>query len=206
MARRYRLKARAQRQEDNRRRIVEAAYQLHMTIGASRATSSAIARLAGVRRPTVQRHFPDLATLFMACTLHGMQVDPPPDPAAWRQIADPRHRLLVALCELYPSYRRRRAVYLDIPNFEGVPGLEMLFAAQAQQMESRRGVLAEGWQIAAERRESLLAALGHAIDFWTWRSLTEGQGLDDEKAAILMSEMVQGSQRDHHDLAFGSSR
>ena len=46
--------------------------------------------------------------------------------------------------------------------------------------------------MAEERRESLMAALGHAIDFWTWRSLTEGQGLDDEKAAILMTEMVQG--------------
>ena len=192
MARRYRLKARADRQENNRRRIVEAAYQLHMTIGASRATTSAIARLAGVRRPTVQRHFPDLVTLFTACTLHGMQLDPPPDPAAWLAVADPGGRLLVALTELYPYYRRNRSVFGDIPNFEGVPGLEALFAAQAQLMDWRRGVLAQGWQVADGRRESLLAALGHAIDFWTWRSLTEGQGLDDEKAALLMTEMVQG--------------
>ncbi|TMD30358.1 MAG: TetR/AcrR family transcriptional regulator [Chloroflexi bacterium] len=195
MARRYRLKARGQRQEKNRQRIVEAAYQLHMTIGASRASTSAIARLAGVRRPTVQRHFPDQLTLFMACTLHGMELDPPPDPAAWQRVADPRHRLLVALCELYPSYRRHRAVYADIPNFEGVPGLEALFAAQAQQMEWQRGVLAEGWDVPDSRRESLMAALGHAIDFWTWRSLTEGQGLDDEKAALLMTEMVQGIEK-----------
>ena len=192
MARRYRLKARAQRQDKNRQRIVEAAYQLHMTIGASRASASAIARLAGVRRPTVQRHFPDLATLFMACSLHGMQVDPPPDPAAWQRIADPRHRLLVALLELYPSFRRRRAVYLDMPNFEGVPGLEAMFAAKAQQSDWQRAALVEGWAVTDERRESLLAALGHAIDFWTWRSLTEGQGLDDEKAALLMTEMVEG--------------
>ncbi|OLC25192.1 MAG: hypothetical protein AUG06_11905 [Actinobacteria bacterium 13_1_20CM_2_65_11] len=192
MARRYRLKARAQRQEDNRRRIVEAAYQLHMTIGASRATTSAIARLAGVRRPTVQRHFPDLVSLFMACSLHGMQLDPPPDPAAWQQLVDPRHRLLTALCELYPYYRRNRAVFGDIPNFEGVPGLEALFAALAQQRDRQRGILAEGWQVADDRQESLMAALGHALDFWAWRSLTEGQGLDDEKAALLMAEMVQG--------------
>src|SRR2546427_10478722 len=192
MARRYRLKARAARQENNRRRIVEAAYQLHMPIGASWASTSAIARLAGVRRPTVQRHFPDLASLFKACTLHGMQLDPPPDPAAWRHVADPHHRLLVALSELYPAFRRRRAVYLDIPNFEGVPGLEALFAAQAQQMEWQRAALAEGWDGPESRRGWLIAALGHAIDFSTWRSLTEGQGLDDEKAALLMTEMVQG--------------
>ncbi len=192
MARRYRLKARAQRQEDNRRRIVEAAYRLHMTIGASRVTASAIARLAGVRRPTVQRHFPDQLTLFMACSLHGMQLDPPPDPTAWKLVADPRQRLVAALCDLYPYYRRNRAVFGDIPNFEGVPGLESLFALLAQQRDWQRGALAEGWQVSDDRRESLMAALGHAIDFWTWRSLTEGQGLDDEKAALLMTEMVQG--------------
>jgi len=41
----------------------------------------------------------------------------------------------------------------------------------------------------------MLAAIGHAIDFWPWRSLTESQGLDDEKAALLMTEMVQGLAR-----------
>ena len=195
MARRYRLKARADRQENNRRRIVEAAYQLHMTIGASRATASAIARLAGVRRPTVQRHFPDLATLFMSCSLHGMQLDPPPDPAAWQLVGDPGRRLLAALCELYPYYRRNRNVFADIPNFSGVVGLEMLWAALAQQKDWQRGVLAEGWEVSESRREWLMAALGHALDFWAWRSLTEGQDLDDEKAAILMTEMVTGIAR-----------
>lgn len=195
MARRYRLKARARRQEDNRRRIVEAAYQLHQTIGASRTTTSAIARLAGVRRPTVQRHFPDLLTLFMACSLHGMQLDPPPDPAAWQRVADPGHRLVSALCELYPYYRRNRAVYADIPEFQNVAGLEALKAAMSQRQGWQRDTLAAGWEVPDDRRESLMAALGHALDFWTWRSLAEGQGLDDEKAALLMTEMVQGTAR-----------
>lgn len=70
--------------------------------------------------------------------------------------------------------------------------MEALFALLAQQREWQRGILAEGWQITEARRESLMAALGHAIDFWTWRSLSEGQGLDDEKSALLMTEMVQG--------------
>jgi hypothetical protein len=67
-----------------------------------------------------------------------------------------------------------------------------MFAAKAQQSDWQRAALGEGWQVADERRELLMAALGHAIDFWTWRSLTEGQSLDDEKAALLMTEMVQG--------------
>jgi AcrR family transcriptional regulator len=192
MARRYRLKARAERQESNRRRIVEAAYQLHITVGASRATASAIARLAGVKRPTVQRHFPDLVSLFMACSLHGMQLDPPPDPAAWQRVADPADRLVGALCELYPYYRRNRAVWADIPNFAGVPGLEALWAGSAQHRDWQRGVLAQGWDISDDRRKTLMAALGHALDFWAWLSLAEGQALDDEKAALLMTEMVRG--------------
>jgi len=54
---------------------------------------------------------------------------------------------------------------------------------------------AQGWEVTEDHRESLLAALGHAIDFWAWRSLTESQGLDDEKAALLMTDMVVGIAR-----------
>ena len=195
MARRYRLRARADRRDTNRRRIVEAAYKLHMTIGASRASASAIARLAGMKRQTVQRHFPDLVSLFVACSLHGQELDPPPDPAAWQREADPGRRLEGALIELYPYYRRNRAVFADIPNFEGVPGLEALWAAYRQHAEWQRAVLAEGWNVTADRHEWLLAALGHVIDYWTWRSITEGQGLDDEQAALLMTEMVRAIAR-----------
>jgi AcrR family transcriptional regulator len=196
MARRYRLKARAERQEDNRRRIVEAAYRLHMTVGPSRTTNNAIARLAGVKRPTVQRHFPDLITLFMACSFHGLQLDPPPDPAAWKRVADPSQRLVGALRELYPYFRRNRSVWADMPNFAGVPGLEALWAAAARQRDWQLAALAQGWDVAEDRGESLMAALGHALDFWAWRSLTEGQGLDDDKAALLMTEMVRGAADD----------
>jgi len=37
----------------------------------------------------------------------------------------------------------------------------------------------------------LLAALGHALDFLTWRSLVRQQGLDDEQAVELMVKMVR---------------
>ncbi len=195
MPRRYRLKARAERQDDNRRRIVEAAYRLHQTVGPSRTTTSAIARLAGVERPTVRRHFPDFLTLFTACSLHGMTIDPPPDASAWAQVADPADRLCRALAELYGSYRRNRAVFADMDNFRDVPGLEGLWAVMNQRTEWQRDVLAQGWDVPASRRATLLAMLTHAIDFLAWRSLTENQGLDDEEAARLMTEMVSGVAR-----------
>lgn len=192
MARRYRLKARAQRQEDNRRRIVEAAYRLHTTVGPSRTTASAIARLAGVKRPTVQRHFPDLLTLFMACSHHGQQLDPPPDPTAWQGTTDPRERLLTALREQYPYYRRNRTVFGDIDKFLEAPGLGVLYQALDQQKNWQRAVLAQGWPVAKDREAALSAALGHALDFYTWQSLAIGQGLEDEQAAALMTQMVLG--------------
>ncbi len=192
MARRYRLKARARRQEDNRRRIVEAAYRLHMTVGPSRTTTSAIARLAGVERPTVQRHFPDLATLFMACSLHGRQLHPAPDPSDWKRIADPRERLLVALGQQYPYYRFHRTLYGDIDQFFETPGLDALRAALREQRERQRDVLALGWPVPKSREVAIRAAIGHALDFWTWKSLTGDQGLTDDEAATLTAQMVQG--------------
>jgi AcrR family transcriptional regulator len=192
MARRYRLKARAQRQDDNRRRIVEAAYHLHMTVGPAHTTTSAIARLAGVERPTVQRHFPDLATLFMACSLHGMQLNPPPDPEDWERIADPRERLRAALGQQYPYYRVHRTLFRDIDQFFETPGLDALRAALGEQRQRQRDVLAQNWLVPMNREAVIAAAIGHALDFWTWKSLTENQGLGDDDAATLMAQMVQG--------------
>ena len=41
----------------------------------------------------------------------------------------------------------------------------------------------------------LLAALGHALDFATWRSLARGQGLDDGRSVHLMVRMVRCAVR-----------
>jgi len=65
--RRYQQRKRAESQAQTRRRIAEAALELHGTVGPARTTISAIAERAGVRRATVYRHFPDERTLFEAC-------------------------------------------------------------------------------------------------------------------------------------------
>jgi AcrR family transcriptional regulator len=68
VARKYELKRRAERQEETRRRIVEAAIELHRTKGPARTTLSDIARLAGVQRHTLYRHFPDERAIGLACS------------------------------------------------------------------------------------------------------------------------------------------
>ena len=59
MPRKYELRRRAERQEETRRRIVQATVELHEAVGPSKTTISAIAERAGVDRSTVYRHFPD---------------------------------------------------------------------------------------------------------------------------------------------------
>ena len=44
-------------------------------------------------------------------------------------------------------------------------------------------------------RDELRAAIGHALAFTTWRSLTREQGLDDSQAAELMCGLVAGVAR-----------
>ena len=54
----YRMKRRAEAEEQTRLRITEAAVELHGSIGPARTTITAVAERAGVQRQTVYRHFP----------------------------------------------------------------------------------------------------------------------------------------------------
>ena len=81
MTRKYELKRRAERQEQTRRRIVEATVGLHESVGPARTTVSAVAERAGVQRLTVYRHFPDERALLAACSGHWIASNPTPDPA-----------------------------------------------------------------------------------------------------------------------------
>ncbi len=86
VSRPYTLKRRAERQDETRRRIVDAAIELHQTIGPTATTISEIAQRAGVGRVTVYRHFPDEPTLARACSGQYFERHPAPDPEEWRSI------------------------------------------------------------------------------------------------------------------------
>jgi AcrR family transcriptional regulator len=79
MTRTYTLKRRAEQQADTRRRIVEAAVDLHGTVGPALTTFSMVAERAGVQRHTLYAHFPDERSLAMACSALAMERDPLPD-------------------------------------------------------------------------------------------------------------------------------
>src|SRR6187401_203303 len=93
MARTYTLKRRAEQQAETRQRIVEAAVDLHGTVGPARTTFSMVAERAGVQRHTLYAHFPDERSLLLACSGLTMERDPLPEAQTWRAITERRERL-----------------------------------------------------------------------------------------------------------------
>jgi AcrR family transcriptional regulator len=189
--RRYQLRKRADAMEETRRRITEAAVELHGSVGPARTTISAVAERAGVQRQTVYRHFPTDADLYAACSQHFYEADPWPDLAHWRAITDPAERLAAALDELYAYYERNDAMLINVLRDETLvdalaPVLEGFWAY----LDDAAGALAEGWGVRGGRRPVLLAATRHAVDFHTWRSLTRDGGVGRAAVAELTSAMI----------------
>src|SRR3954469_14503837 len=108
--RKYELKARAEAQEETRRRITEATVGLHLEVGPAQTTISEIAKRAGVQRLTVYNNFPDEASLLGACSAHYGAQRPPPDPGEWMAMEDPEERTRAALTALYGYYRETEAM------------------------------------------------------------------------------------------------
>ena len=186
MTRKYEQKRRAEKQEETRRRITQAAVELHKSVGPAHATISAIAERAGVQRLTVYRHFPDERALFSACTAHYQADNPPPDPASWAEIPEPGFRLRRALAEVYAYYRRTEPMMANsIRDMPLKPVLFEILAPVFEHWARMQETLSAGWE-ARDQQELLDAALGHALDFGTWRSLVRQQGLTDEQAIELI--------------------
>jgi AcrR family transcriptional regulator len=182
---------RAELEELTRRRITESAVELHGTLGPSRTSFSAIAEHAGVRRSTLYRHFPDEAALFVACSGHYLAANPLPDLGAWAAIADPDERLRVALQETYAHYRRTERMMDNLHRDEPImPTVERTFSRFREYLEAAGNTLMSGRRTRGRARKLERAAIGHALAFYSWRSLTREQGLDDVQAVELMCRLV----------------
>lgn len=188
----YELKQRAERQQETRRRIVEAAVELHSTLGPSRTTVKAIAERAGVTRPTVYAHFPDDRALLLACSGHVRESVPPPDPAAWRSASDPDARMEMALRELYAYYERLEPLLENVERDAVVmPLVAEMNGYRVLYLEEVREVLLQGRPARGRARERVRRAIGHALEFGTWQSLVRRQGATPEEAVQLMASLVR---------------
>jgi AcrR family transcriptional regulator len=187
----YRKRRRAELEAQTRLRITESAVDLHSTLGPSRTSISAVAERAGVRRSTVYRHFPDETALFAACSAHWMASNLPPDLEAWAAIEAPEERIRSALEELYAYYSRTEPMLEKLYRDEQLmPTVKRQFVAFREYLEAARVTLLRGRTERGRARSRTAAAVGHALSFASWRSLTREQGLDDAQAADLMSRLV----------------
>ena len=108
---------------------------------------------------------------------------PPPDPAPWAAVADPRERLRIGLGAIYRW-------------FEHNAGLIACVLADAEHhplvrevSDLRFGPHFDGWGAAlAEGADGHLLRL--ALSFHSWRTLTGDGGLDSAGAAAAMAAAV----------------
>ena len=186
MARTYTLKRRAEQQAETRQRIVEAAVELHSTIGPARTTFSMVAERAGVQRHTLYAHFPDERSLLMACSGHVAEIDPLPDAKPWRAIDDPRERLRTGLAAIYGWYERNAVL----------AGCLMRDAEQhalVREISALRfgPFFAAYHEVLGERLSAAQhAMLGLALSFFTWRTLVRDCGLTSDAAVAAMVHAI----------------
>lgn len=187
----YQLRARADKQAATHRALAKAAYELHSSVGPAKTTISAIAERAGVQRLTVYRHFADQDAIFTACMAHAYGQDPPPDPQAWIPISDPEPRLRVALTTTYGYYRRNHQLLANAYRDAELPAVATRMAQNAAMQVVTVSILAAGWTGADDRMRAAL--IGHALDFSTWQSLAQTQGLSDAEAIDAMIGLVKAA-------------
>lgn len=186
------MRRRAQLVAETRRRITEAAIRLHTTVGPAATSLSAVAEEAGVTRLTIYRHFSNQDELFAACRSDWRAQNPPPDVTSWVRIPVLEDRLRTALDELYGWYGEHGnelfPIYRDMRTLP-------VSAQEAMRVEATALVdsLLSGFALDGAGRRRLRAATGHALGFWTWRSLVVEQGLEHREAVELAAQFAQAA-------------
>lgn len=190
MPRRYRLRARAAKVEETRRRIVAASTALHAEQGILATSYEQIARRAGTSPATVYRHFPSLDELLPACaqTVHVLR------PLTLEQAADTfrglrglelrLRALVVGTCECYA----RDAGWLHAAHREAglFPALQEIVRVQRDNLHLLAAAALDG-SGAGERTVRVVAAL---VDFPVWQSLRDA-GLGEGEAADQILALVR---------------
>jgi AcrR family transcriptional regulator len=176
---------------ETKRRITEAAVELHGTVGPARTTVSAVAKRAGVQRHTVYRYFPTETDLVAACSAHFWAENPWPNIEVWSEVLDPRERLERGLDELYAYYERTAPMYNNIlRDAELVDAVGRALEPREAFLARCVSILLSGRHERGRRRAVLAAALAHVIAFETWRSLAFTGGLPRREVVRLSAALV----------------
>jgi AcrR family transcriptional regulator len=189
MARPYTLKRRAEQQAQTRQRIVEAAVDLHGSVGPAQTTLSMVAERAGVQRHTLYAHFPDERSLFLACSGFATERDPLPGVAPLRGITNRGERLRAGLSAIYGWYERNAAlaacVLRDAEHH----------ALTKEMSDLRMGPPMAAYEetLAAKLNARQRAMLKLSLSFYTWRTLARDGGMKSDAAAAAMAAAIEGA-------------
>jgi AcrR family transcriptional regulator len=189
MARIYKLKRRAEQQAETRQRIVEAAVDLHGSVGPALTTISMIAERAGVQRHTVYAHFPDDRSLFMACSGLVHERDPMPGAESWRTIEDRCERLRAGLAAIYGWYERNAQLLSCVMRDAEVHPL----AREVSELRFGPYMAAYHEVLGAKLNARQRAVLPLALSFFTWRTLVQESGLKSGAAVAVMVQAVDSA-------------
>lgn len=180
----YRLGQRATQQAETRRRIVEAAVELHSSLGPARTTIAQIAEKAGVQRHTYYAHFPEERELFLACSGLALERAPLPDVESWAALPAGGARLRQGLGQLYDWYARNETMTACVLRDAEVHALTGEIAQLRMAPTFARAAEMLGERLSLRAR----ALLGVAIGFGCWRTLAAGCTPDE--AAALMTDAI----------------
>jgi AcrR family transcriptional regulator len=171
-------------QMETRRRIVEAAVDLHGTLGPAHTSVVQIAERAGVQRHTFYAHFPEERELFLACSSLATQRDPLPTLEDAANLPPGSDRIRSGLEQFYGWYDRNAQLVSCVLRDAEYHALtrEMVELRIEPAFDQARRVLGEGL---GDRSSALL---GVALDFSSWRRLSRTHGV--RTAAALMADAI----------------
>jgi AcrR family transcriptional regulator len=191
MARTYEMVGRRTKVEETRRRIAAATYELHSTVGPAQTTVSLIAEKAGLPRQTVYRNFPTQLALFRGCIAFGLELSPPPDPAAWEEIDDPSRRLLTGLRELFTWFEAVEPVMTNsIRDMGALPAAIEAMQPLMEMTQRMHQTLAIGFD-----KQLASPLIRMAIDFSTWKMLRRFEGMESEEVLRFWQRLLDCRQK-----------
>lgn len=181
---------RAARRDEVRRRIVDAAVVLKQSQASADISMAEVAEQAGVGRVTVYRHFRDLDALKQASSQRYFAQNPPPDPARWAAIANPRERLRAGLSEAHAYHRRTERMVGKL----GAGGADAEVRDPYRRLwRAGGGVLAAPFGLTGQAALRLRAAVNFGLSFEAWRGLVREEGLDDDQALDMVLKLCEAA-------------
>jgi len=175
----YRLKKRAQRAEETRRRIVDATLALHAENGIAAVGVRDIAEKAAVGIGTVYHHFPTYDDVIRGCAERVQEVTQPPDAAIFDGTAALEGRLRILVRELFAYYARYHWFGRTRCDRERLPLVDLIVSRRERHIEAlvREAMRPIG---ADDRTVTMIVAL---TDFGVYESLARRSVAETEAAA-----------------------